>query len=163
MGSIPGSGRSPGGGYRNPLQYSGLENPTDREAWQVRVLRLPESRPWLKRFSTHNVSKGNLYLKYRYILYWGFPSSSAYSAGAAGDTGSVPVSGRFSAGGLWQPSPVFLPGESHGERCLAGYSPELQRVGHNWSDLARHGIYYITLYYILIKLNMSPLNVSPLI
>ena len=32
-GSIPGSGRSPGGGYGNPLQYSCLENPTDREAW----------------------------------------------------------------------------------------------------------------------------------
>ena len=27
MGSVPGSGRSPGGGYRNPLQYSCLENP----------------------------------------------------------------------------------------------------------------------------------------
>ena len=33
MGSIPGSGRSPGGGHGNPLQYSCLENPTDRGAW----------------------------------------------------------------------------------------------------------------------------------
>ena len=32
-GLIPGSGRSPGGGHGNPLQYSCLENPTDREAW----------------------------------------------------------------------------------------------------------------------------------
>ena len=32
-GSIPGSGRSPGGGRRNPLQYSCLDNPMDREAW----------------------------------------------------------------------------------------------------------------------------------
>ena len=32
-GSIPGSGRSPGGGHGNPLQYSCLENPMDREAW----------------------------------------------------------------------------------------------------------------------------------
>ena len=31
--SIPGSGRSPGGGNGNPLQYSCLENPMDREAW----------------------------------------------------------------------------------------------------------------------------------
>ena len=30
---IPGSGRSPGGGYENPLQYSYLENPMDRGAW----------------------------------------------------------------------------------------------------------------------------------
>ena len=32
-GSIPGLGRSPGGGHGNPLQYSSLENPTDRGAW----------------------------------------------------------------------------------------------------------------------------------
>ena len=33
MGLILGSGRSPGGGIGNPLQYSGLENPMDRGAW----------------------------------------------------------------------------------------------------------------------------------
>ena len=33
MGSIPGLGRSPGGGNGNPLQYSCLENPMDRGAW----------------------------------------------------------------------------------------------------------------------------------
>ena len=33
-GSIPGLGRSPGGGNGNPLQYSCLENPMDREAWR---------------------------------------------------------------------------------------------------------------------------------
>ena len=36
-GSIPGSGRSPGKGDGNPLQYSCLENPMDRGAWQVIV------------------------------------------------------------------------------------------------------------------------------
>ena len=36
-GSIPGSGRSPGGGNGNPLQYSCLQNPTDRGAWQATV------------------------------------------------------------------------------------------------------------------------------
>ena len=35
MGSIPGSGRSPGGGRGEPLQYSCLENPMDRGAWQA--------------------------------------------------------------------------------------------------------------------------------
>ena len=35
MGSIPGPGRSPGGEHGNPLQYSCLENPTDRGAWWV--------------------------------------------------------------------------------------------------------------------------------
>ena len=36
---IPGMGRSPGGVHGNPLQYSCLENPTDREAWQATVQR----------------------------------------------------------------------------------------------------------------------------
>ena len=34
---IPGSGRSPGGGHGNPLQYSRLENPMDRGAWKAIV------------------------------------------------------------------------------------------------------------------------------
>ena len=37
MGSIPGWGRSHGGGHGNPLQYSCLENPMDREAWRATV------------------------------------------------------------------------------------------------------------------------------
>ena len=37
LGSIPGSGRSPGEGNGNPLQYSCLENPMDRGAWQTTV------------------------------------------------------------------------------------------------------------------------------
>ena len=45
------------------------------------------------------------------------------NTGDTGDVGSIPGSGRL----LWrrkgQPTPVFLPGESHGQRSLAGYSP----------------------------------------
>ena len=37
LGSIPGSGRSPGKGNGNPLQYSCLENPMDRGAWQATI------------------------------------------------------------------------------------------------------------------------------
>ena len=43
VGSIPGSGRSPGGGHDDPLQYSYLENPMDRGAWQATVHRIAES------------------------------------------------------------------------------------------------------------------------
>ena len=43
-GSVPGSGRSPKGGNGNPLQYSCLENPTDRGAWQTMVHRVTKSR-----------------------------------------------------------------------------------------------------------------------
>ena len=42
-GSIPGLGRSPGGGNGNPLQYSCLENPMDRGAWQGIVPRVSQS------------------------------------------------------------------------------------------------------------------------
>ena len=37
VGSIPGSGRFPGGEHSNPLQHSCLENPMDRGAWRVTV------------------------------------------------------------------------------------------------------------------------------
>ena len=42
--SIPGLGRSPGGGNGNPLQYSYLENPMDRGAWQATVHGVAKSR-----------------------------------------------------------------------------------------------------------------------
>ena len=43
LGSIPGSGRSPGGGHSNPLQYSCLENPMDRGALWVTVHGVTQS------------------------------------------------------------------------------------------------------------------------
>ena len=43
-GSVPGSGRSPGGENGNPLQYSCLENAMDRDAWQATVHRVALSR-----------------------------------------------------------------------------------------------------------------------
>ena len=43
MGSIPGLGRSPEGGQSNPLQYSCLENPMDRGAWQAIVHEVAKS------------------------------------------------------------------------------------------------------------------------
>ena len=44
LGSIPGLGRSPGGGHGNPLQYSFLENPMDRGAWQATAHGVAKSR-----------------------------------------------------------------------------------------------------------------------
>ena len=43
-GSITESGRSPGEGHGNPLQYSCLENLMDREAWQIMVHKVTESQ-----------------------------------------------------------------------------------------------------------------------
>ena len=47
-GSISGLGRSPGEGHGNPLQYSCLENPMDREAWWATDHRVAKSRTQLK-------------------------------------------------------------------------------------------------------------------
>ena len=52
-GLIPGSGRSPGGGNGYPLQYSCLENPMDREAWQATVHRVSNDQTQLKQLSMH--------------------------------------------------------------------------------------------------------------
>ena len=48
MGSIPGLGRSPGGGHGNPLQYSCLENFQDRGAWRATAHRVAKSQTQLK-------------------------------------------------------------------------------------------------------------------
>ena len=55
-GLIPGSGRSPGEGNGNPLQYTCLENPMDKGAWQSTVHSVAKSQTQLKRLSTHRCS-----------------------------------------------------------------------------------------------------------
>ena len=59
----------------------------------------------------------------------GFPGGSEVKASAcnAGDLGSIPGSGRSPGEGNRQPTPEFLPGESHGRRSLVGS----QRVRHD--------------------------------
>ena len=55
----------------------------------------------------------------------GFPGGSdgKESACNTGDLGSIPGKGRFPWRKAWQPTPVFLTGEAHGQRSLSGYSP----------------------------------------
>ena len=52
-GSVPGSGRSPGEGNGNPLQYACLENPMVRGAWQATVHGVTKSRKWLSTQGRH--------------------------------------------------------------------------------------------------------------
>ena len=53
LSSIPGSGRSPGEENGNPLQYSCLGNPVDREAWGSTVFRVTKSQTQLTLKHTH--------------------------------------------------------------------------------------------------------------
>ena len=86
-GLIPESGRSPGGGHGNPLQYSCLENPMDRGACQATAYGVTQSRTWLKQLSMHTYIHIHVHI-YTY-MYTGFPSGSAVKNPPAntGDTG----------------------------------------------------------------------------
>ena len=62
-----------------------------------------------------------------------FPGGSAVKnpPANAGDAGSFPGSGKSPQGRKWQPTPVFLPGESHGQRSLMDYT--VHRVAKGWT------------------------------
>ena len=63
-GSIPRSGRSPGGGHGNPLQHSCLKNPMDRGAQQAIAHRVTNSQTQLKRFSMQaGIADSLLYIR----------------------------------------------------------------------------------------------------
>ena len=77
LGSIPGSGRSPGEGNSNPLKYSCLENPMDGEAWQATVHGVAKSQTRLSDF-TFFLNKRILKIRTSlfeiwYQLYWASP------------------------------------------------------------------------------------------
>ena len=71
-GSIPGWGRSPGGGHGNPLQCSHLENPMDREAWRATVSRVANSQTQLS-MHTHTHACTHVWLSRH--SYFGFLTS----------------------------------------------------------------------------------------
>ena len=62
MGSVPGSGRCPGGGHGNLPQYSCLKNPMDRGAWRATVHRVAKSQIQLKRLNTQTKTRGGTVL-----------------------------------------------------------------------------------------------------
>ena len=62
------------------------------------------------------------------------------SACNAGDLGSIPGSRRSPWRRKWQPTPVFMPEESHGQRSLIGYSP----WGHKESDMTERLHFHLT-------------------
>ena len=68
LGSIPGSGRSPGEGNGNPLQYSCLENPMDGEAWWATVHGVAKSQTRLSDLTL--CTKVNMFMT---LLSWPSP------------------------------------------------------------------------------------------
>ena len=60
VGSISGSGKFPEGGHGTVLQYSCLENPMDRGAWQTTVLGVTKSQTRLQQVSTHTHTTSSL-------------------------------------------------------------------------------------------------------
>ena len=55
------------------------------------------------------------------LPWWLSNKESACNVGYAGDMGSIPGPGKIPWRRAWQPTPAFLPGESHGQRSLVGY------------------------------------------
>ena len=129
LGSIPGSGRSPGEGNGNPLQYSSLENPMDGGACWATVHGVKKSRTQLSDFT------------------FTFPGGSDGKAiclqcrrpGFYLWVGNIPWRSE------WLPTLVFLPREFNGQRKLVGYSS----CGCNESDSTNTLTFY---YGCLIKL-----------
>ena len=75
-GSIPGWGRSPGGEHGNLLQYSCLENPMDREAWQATVQGLTKSETTEATWHTQaHICTYILFYKLGYYVCWAWTGS----------------------------------------------------------------------------------------
>ena len=111
MGSIPGSGRSTGGGHSNPLQHSCLENPMDRGAWRATVHRVAKSWTRLKQLSMHAHTLPPMpnHQIYHYIgLPWGLMVNN--SPANTGDVGSTPGSGTSPGEGNGNPFQYFCLG-----------------------------------------------------
>ena len=64
------------------------------------------------------------------------------NAGDIRDVSSIPGSGRSPWKREWQPTPVFLPGESHGQRSLAGYSPR-GRTESALTEVTKHSTHSV--------------------
>ena len=110
-----------GEGNGNPLQCSCLENPRDGEAWWAAVYGVAQSRTRLKQLSSSSSSSSS--------SHQGFPGPQwsriclQYRTHRIFDPWVRKVPWRRK----WLPTPVFLPGGSHGQRSLAGYSSRVAK------------------------------------
>ena len=102
----------PGEGNGSPLQCSCLENPRDGGAWWAAVSGVAQSQTRLTRLRSSI---------YTCVVPWWLRQQSICLQ--CGRPEFNPWIGKISWKRKWQPTPVFLPGKSHGQRSLVGYSP----------------------------------------
>jgi len=98
-----------------------------------------------------------------YVWSKGFPGGSAVKnpPANAGDMRSIPGSQRFPWRRKWQSNPVFLPGKSHGQKSLAGYSPPgKKRVGHDLATKATATATYGVVWHFSLHMHLSSLEAS---
>ena len=116
--------------HGTPLQYSCLENPMDGGAWWAAVHGVVKSRTQLSDFifTFHFLTLEKEMVTHSSVLAWRIPGT--------GEPGGLPSMGSHRVGHdwapslslftfmhwrrRWQPTPVFLPGESQGQGSLAG-------------------------------------------
>ena len=106
----------------NPLQYSCLESSRDRGAWWTIIHGVPKSQTWL-RLKPCSMNVFELIIRYWYrsgLPWWLSNKESACQGLRLGFYLSVR---KIPWRGKWQSTPVFLPGKSHEQRSLVGYSP----------------------------------------
>ena len=116
-----------GEGNGNPLQCSCLENPRDGGAWWEAVYGVTQSRTRLKRLSSRNSSKEH---------FMGFPGGASGKEQACQCRGHKrsrfdPWVGKIPWRRARQPTPVFLPTESHGGAWCA----KIHKVKKSWTRL----------------------------
>ena len=163
---IPGSGRAPGEGNGNPLQYFLLGKSHGQRS-------LEDYSPCSCKRVGHDLGTKTTAT----ILRWHFHESTqcheiasvnVYAQGFPGDASVkeptckcrrckrhwVPSWGQEDPprGRTRKPTPIFLPGESHGQEPGGLQSIGLQRVGHDWSDLSCVHVYAHSDIHVLLNL-----------
>ena len=138
LGLIFGSGRSLAEGNGHPLQCSCLENPMDRGAWRATVHGVAESdmtEQLTVIWDQHpTFSHPPVHREWQELYHRQDSQDPGLPGGAGGREpacqyrrhkrrGSNPCVGKTPWRRAWHPTPVFLPGESHGQRSLEAYSP----------------------------------------
>ena len=131
----------------NPLRCSCLENPRDGGAWWAAIYGVAQGwtrLKWLSSSSSNIYSSEKAMGPHSSTLAWKIPwieepcrlqSTGSWRVGHDWVT-SLLLFTFMHWKRSWQPTPVFLPGESQGWRSLVGCHLWGHRVGHDWSDLA---------------------------